>query len=356
MKKIIKKILPFGVIQAIKRLVRFPDLALSYILKSGSFLSTFYYFLFNRRFDREHQAVLSGRSVYEERLRVIENSSVLLRRNVHRLEKGLIMQPRREVFAEDYIFETVQVYRRAMQGGGLDGSEEKWVTDVLFEYFNAVEQTETVRRSKEIFDQFVYPTGTGEKFIPYPHHNLPEIDIDFDGLHKLFRRRRSVRWYQDRPVPSELVEKAIDIVSLAPSACNRQPYFFYVSESKECAVRWAKCAGGTPGWAENIPCTIVVVGDLSAYPAEKDRHLVYIDGALASMQLMLALETLGLSSCPVNWPDIDSSERELGGLLKLKRYERPIMLISLGYARNDGGIAYSQKKNAQVLIKRVQID
>ena len=115
----------------------------------------------------------------------------------------------------------------------------------------------------------------------------------------------------------------------------------------------ALCAGGTPGWAKGIPCTIAIIGDLSAYPRERDRHLIYVDGSLASMQLMLALETLGLSTCPINWPDIEREEKKMATLLKLKPYERPVMLLSVGYALNQGGIAYSQKKNANTLIKQV---
>jgi len=142
------------------------------------------------------------------------------------------------------------------------------------------------------------------------------------------------------------------LATLAPSACNRQPYSFYVSENKDKAVQIAKCAGGTSGWANNIPCTIVILGDLSAYPKEHDRHLIYIDGSLAAMQLMLAFETLGLSTCPINWPDVEKAEEEMGKLLGLKPYERPIMLLAVGYAQDKGGIPYSQKKVANVLIEK----
>ena len=96
-----------------------------------------------------------------------------------------------------------------------------------------------------------------------------------------------------------------------------------------------------------------MVGDLSAYPGERDRHLIYIDGSLAAMQLMLAFETLGLSTCSINWPDVEAAEQKLEKLLDLKPYERPIMLLSVGYAQDKGGIPYSQKKDAQVLIKKV---
>lgn len=68
------------------------------------------------------------------------------------------------------------------------------------------------------------------------------------------------------------------------------------------------------------------------------------------MQLMLALETLGLSSCSINWPDVNSSERKIRRIIKLKGHERIIMLMAVGYADMNGGIPFSQKKmNEQIL-------
>ncbi|MFT5547949.1 MAG: nitroreductase [Rheinheimera aquimaris] len=96
---------------------------------------------------------------------------------------------------------------------------------------------------------------------------------------------------------------------------------------------------------------IVVVGDLSAYEAERDRHVIYIDAALASMQLMLALESLGLQSCPINWPDVEERERAMAQKLSLDYWQRPVMLLATGYAMPEGGVPYSQKKPAELLIK-----
>lgn len=96
---------------------------------------------------------------------------------------------------------------------------------------------------------------------------------------------------------------------------------------------------------------MVVVGDLSAYPYERDRHLIYVDASLASMQLMLALETLGLSSCPINWPDIEVMERGMAEVLDLSFHERPIMLISVGYPDPTGNIPFSQKKSSDSMIR-----
>ena len=83
------------------------------IFSSNGFLASLYYWLFSRQFYREHRAVLKGRLKYQEGLLGGGISSPLLRRNTHRLEKGLIMKPRRPVFAEGFILETVQAFNRA---------------------------------------------------------------------------------------------------------------------------------------------------------------------------------------------------------------------------------------------------
>jgi nitroreductase len=353
MKRIMKRMLPDWLKQKILKTMELPDQLLSPIFKSNLFLASIYYALFSRKFGREHKAVLAGKTEYQKSLKDINKTSVLLRRNTHRLEKGLIMQPRRDIFAEQFIGETLKIYQRAIELGNLDLDENKWVMDVLTEYFKVVKDTKTITKARYIFDQIAERDKQIERFIPYPFDNLPKTNIEFDELHKLFIKRRSVRWYQNKEVSMALIENAVKLASLAPSACNRQPYTFYVSQNKEKAVELAKCAGGTPGWVENIPCIIVIVGDLSAYPYERDRHLIYIDSSLAAMQLMLALETLNLSSCSINWPDVEVAENKMRNLLELKPYERPIMLLSVGYAQNKGLIPYSQKKDANYLIKKV---
>ncbi len=174
--------------------------------------------------------------------------------------------------------------------------------------------------------------------------------MSFEDLHSLFVRRRSVRWYLQKQVPAELICKAIDAAAQAPSACNRQPFRFIVSTQQEWASRIAECAGGTAGYSQQLPAIIVVVGDLSAYPLERDRHLIYIDASLATMQLMLAAETLGLSTCPINWPDVDSAEQRIRELLKLPAHERVIMLVAIGYGDPASGGPYSQKKQSDLLV------
>ena len=73
--------------------------------------------------------------------------------------------------------------------------------------------------------------------------------------------------------------------------------------------------------------------------------MIYIDASLSAMAFMYALETMGLSSCPINWPDIEEREKKAEKLLNLRQEERIIMAISLGYPDPEGLVAYSAKKD-----------
>ncbi|GHG68049.1 hypothetical protein GCM10010919_17190 [Alishewanella longhuensis] len=261
------------------------------------------------------------------------------------------MQPRRPVFAEAYIQETVTCYSDAIKSSELCHEEKQWATDVLAEFFSVTGNSTILDKARERFTSLAQ---TGKRSsVPYPHSALPASPLNYDELIQLFRRRRSVRWYQEKAIPAELIRQAVTAASLAPSACNRQPYQFYVVNNAEKAAKVAECAMGTAGFSHNIPCIVAVVGDLSAYPAERDRHVIYIDGGLAAMQFMLACETLGLSSCPINWPDIEQREKMLSAQLGLEYHQRIIMLIAVGYAESEGGIPFSQKKTDKLLVKDI---
>jgi nitroreductase len=352
-KSILKKLLRPEQRQSIRNCVEQLQWIPAFLFSRYGVLASFYYFLFSRQFDREHKAVLQGKLAYRRSLHQTGRSSALIRRNIHRLEKGLIMQPRRAVFASDYITETVDIYLKAVQQASLCQAELKWATDVLTEYFAVVEDNEVIAKARLAFRRVPASTETTLS-IPYAHHTLAKAPVSFDDLTALYKRRRSVRWFQQKTVDPELVRRAVNIASLAPSACNRQPYRFELLSDPKDAATIARCAMGTTGFADNIPCLIVVVGDLSCYPAERDRHVIYIDASLAAMQLMLALETLGLSSCAINWPDIELREQSLQDKLGLACHERPVMLMALGYAAPEGGVPFSQKKSDELLLRQVK--
>ncbi|MDN4477875.1 nitroreductase family protein [Demequina sp. SYSU T00039] len=298
--------------------------------------------------NREQWAVLSGRRAYYRNLTTHRANHVELRRNVHRLEKGILMQPRRAVFARDYIEETVEFYAHALERphtvSNIDAGEMQWAYDVLSEYFSIVTDDDPgVARSRVRFESLpAYSSSADVR--PYPQGTLARTDITFDQMLQLAESRRSIRWFQDKPVPRELVDQALLVARQSPSACNRLPYEFLVFDEPEQVKVVSGIPFGAAGYGHQIPTIVVVKGDLSNYFSPRDRHVPYIDSSLATMGFIYALETLGLSSSIINWPDFEPLEAKMAKTLGLAPHERVIMLIAVGYADPDALVAYSKKK------------
>jgi len=324
------------------------------LFAKNGFLASLYYTFFNHKFYREQQSVLQGRIRYWQHVKSPQASSTMLRRNIHRLEKGLIMQPQRATFATAYIEETVAQYQQCIAKDTLLNDERQWAQDVLSKYFQTVTDNETIAQARSLFEGNNHNNETPSA-IPYNKENAAKSLLSYDEIALLCRQRRSVRWYQDKLVEMDKIKQALQVATQAPSACNRQPFSFYVFNEPKDAQKIGKIPMGTVGFSDNFQCTIVVVGELSAYPNERDRHIIYIDASLAVMQFMLALETLGLSSCVINWPDVEYCEKAMTKALKLNYEQRPVMLISVGYAQPQGKIPFSQKKSPETLIKEIQL-
>ena len=307
-------------------------------------------------FGREQHAVAAGRKEYS-RLTGGGEQRYLLRRNIHMIEKGLSMRPRREIFAVDYIDATVDAFAASVgdvAGGCGTDPELQWANDVLATYFEAIGPHRVIDRARGRFVHApvgVDPRSSQEGLSPYARDLSQEPPVSYERLLRLAERRRSVRWFEQRPVPRHLVEKAIDVAALSPSACNRQPFQFRVFDEPTRVHEVASIPMGTKGWVHNIPTFVVIVGSLAAFFSERDRHTIYTDGCLAAMSFLLALESLGLSSCCVNWPDIAEREERMEAALGLAPHERPVMCIAVGYPDAAGLVPFSQKRPSEALLR-----
>ncbi len=354
MKTTIKKLLPKAVIGQLKSLANKFGLFSLALMGRSRVLAKLGYGLLSSRFSRENFVVASGIAEHHRLRHSGKESHARLRRNTHRLEKGLLMQPLRPVFGLAYLPQLVSDYRTQLNNHLACAEELQWAYNVLAEYFNLVDTGHPlIAEQKQRFDHANHRHDAKKSYKPYPRSESLVQSISYDQFKALAWQRRSVRWFKNTPVERNKVEAAMEAASLAPSACNRQPYQVYVIDKPELLERATHYPMGTAGWAHNIPMLAVIVGDFSSFEAARDRHVPYIDASLAAMNLMLALETLGLSSCPINWPDIEIRERRMAKLLKLDTWQRPIMCMAIGYAQEEGGIAYSQKKLPEQLIRYV---
>lgn len=302
----------------------------------------------------EWHAVRHGMRRYAEESANGHVNQSLLRRNTHRLEKGLIMRPRRDVFALDYIEETVHAYEAALgspnDANGRGDPELQWACDVLSEYFGITASHPKIDPLRQRFAGLPKPVQTcPERQIPYCRDLSAPPPVGFDEFQALCRRRRSVRWFLPEPVPRELIDRAMEVAAQSPSACNRQPFVFHIFDQPELVQKVASIPYGVAGYEHQIPVIAVIVGQLRNFFDPRDRHLIYIDGALAAMSFVLALETEGLSSCCINWPDLPDREKQMADLLGLEPDERPVMLIALGWPDPEGMVPRSTKKPLHLL-------
>jgi nitroreductase len=299
--------------------------------------------LFSSSFRRELRAVYAGLLTHG-RAAAQDRSEYLLRRNIHRIEKGLLLEGRRPLFALDYILPTARTFAHfAGQRRERPACEPllRWADTVLAQYFGCAGPHPVVDQARIVFDRAGRAPPEPLETAAAPDGPRPS----YAQVAALIRGRKSVRAYADRPVPRSETDRALNLARFAPSACNRQPFEFRIFDRPEEARRVASAAFGAAGFAGSVPALAVLVGHLRAFDSERDRHLVYVDGALAALSFMYALESLGLSSCPINWPDVAPQERAMAALLGLRPDERPTLLISFGYPAPGAPVARSERKS-----------
>jgi coenzyme F420-0:L-glutamate ligase/coenzyme F420-1:gamma-L-glutamate ligase len=170
------------------------------------------------------------------------------------------------------------------------------------------------------------------------------------------RERRSVRKYQLRPVPKELVEEVLVAAGLAPSAHNAQPWRFIVladtSLKRELALAMAEAWAAdlaSDGFAveaekrkakierfANAP--VLILACLTMEGMEKftderrqkyERDLAVQSLGAALENLLLAAQAKGLGACWFSAPGF--CKETVRKVLKIPDAVEPEALIVLGY-------------------------
>jgi nitroreductase len=145
-------------------------------------------------------------------------------------------------------------------------------------------------------------------------------------IFEAIKNRRSIRRFEDRPVPDELVRKIVEAGQWAPSACNRQDWKFIVVDSKEVKARILKET--TAHFVGKAPLLIFVVYSNRTDNLEYKDHL--LSAAMAAQNMQLAAHALGLGTCCVNNLPIKS---RLRNILNIPRSYDPVALLCMGYPK-----------------------
>jgi len=136
------------------------------------------------------------------------------------------------------------------------------------------------------------------------------------------QERRSIRAYQDTPVPREKLEKILEAARLAPSARNSEPWHFIAVTDGE--TRKILSKGRYAKFCAEAPLVIAACGDKAASP-----DWYAIDVALAVENMVLTATSEGLGTCCVGSFD----EKEVRETLKVPDNFEVLLLLAVGYSR-----------------------
>lgn len=164
------------------------------------------------------------------------------------------------------------------------------------------------------------------------------------NVHEVALRRRSVRAFENRPVPDEMVETLLEAAANAPSGGNIQPLSIILVRDAAKRGRLAEMVGRQP-WVRSAPLSMIFCIDfrrskrwaeLFGVDFRLERSLssfliAYADLVCAAENVVLVAEDLGLGSVYIG--TIMGAIDEAREMLAIPEYVVPMLLLSVGYPK-----------------------
>jgi nitroreductase len=145
----------------------------------------------------------------------------------------------------------------------------------------------------------------------------------FDAIEK----RKSVRAYDSRPVPEDVLMKVLETGRIAPSASNIQPWHFIVVKDPE--RRKALSDGKWAKFLTESPVVIVGCGNKKKSPGW---HVV--DVTIAMQQMVIAATAEGLGTCWIG----SFYEDKVRKALKVPEELRIVAMLAVGYSKEKSDL------------------
>jgi nitroreductase len=190
-----------------------------------------------------------------------------------------------------------------------------------------------------------------------------------ENILEAIRSRRSVRFFEERPILEPLLKAVLEDAIWAPSSMNMQPYRWHVAQSSPMREKLAEClnnqpaATTAPALCVNVACwgewpevskefltwsfqsaefddaqretlakKMATLSNAFSLPREELRVWATKSAALSCENLMLSASARGLSSCAMEGGWGPEALRRVGELLGVdSETQSVIMVIALGY-------------------------
>ena len=206
-----------------------------------------------------------------------------------------------------------------------------------------------------------------DEMIPLDFERRPEQQMRqrAEQFYELLATRRSVRSFSDEEIPLDVVRRAIHTAGQAPSGANKQPWTFglvtdpevqsEIREQAEQNEREFYERRATEEWLDDLshigtgpekpflteaPALIAVFAQVKP-PDEGSHYYVKESVGLACGFLIAALHQAGLGTLTYT----PSPMGFLSDILERPDYERPYMLLAVGYPSEDCEVPDLERKD-----------
>lgn len=241
----------------------------------------------------------------------VNKDIMLMRKYAHILDKGLHRRDIAPGHSRNYYVLLKDLVDRLSSSEFASDPTYLWACEKLFKYESLQENP--------------------EKFLPL-ESELRESNISYDELFALIKSRRSNRFFLEKEVSDDIIDKLKETVNWAANSCNKQPIRLFVANNPNLAKECLTCCKGGTGFSDYIPTFWVFAANVRGYVWPSEMYLPAVDTSLGAQNVFLAAHTLGISGTILSWAQKDNEEEiKLRRLLNIPEDCSIIFCAVMGY-------------------------
>jgi len=142
------------------------------------------------------------------------------------------------------------------------------------------------------------------------------------SLLDLILTRRSIRRYEDKDIPEEVLQQILETGRQAPSAANRQPIRFVIVNDHD--ILKNLCDNLFTRFVKYAPLAIVGCADIKSLLTGK---WAVVDATIAMQNMVIAAWTLGIGSCWIG----ACNEKKVKEFLNIPDKWKVVAVLTFGY-------------------------
>jgi nitroreductase len=146
--------------------------------------------------------------------------------------------------------------------------------------------------------------------------------VKFLSLLDLILTRRSIRRYEEKDIPEEVLQQILEAGRQAPSAANRQPIRFVVVNDHN--ILKDLCDNLITRFVKYAPLAIAGCANTKSFLTGK---WAVIDATIAMQNMVIAALTFGIGSCWIG----ACNEKKVKELLRIPDKLKVVALLTFGY-------------------------